>query len=500
MNGIIGMTEIALNTELSPEQMEYLVLVKMSADSLLAIVNDILDFSKMEAEKLELLKIDFELRELIADSMGTVAIQAHAKGLELASYVPSEIPETLCGDPGRLRQILINLLGNSIKFTEQGEVIVRVELEHVDEKEIGLHFIVHDTGIGIPADKVGKIFDPFEQADSSTTRRYGGTGLGLAIVSRLVSMMHGRVWAESEPNKGSKFHFTVRLMLGDEKQQRVESPRFSSMKDLRVLVVDDNDTNRRILELTLEQWEMRPLCVKDGYSGLAELQKAYESGDKFNLALIDYLMPEMDGIELIRRIRQDDRFSKVVIILLSSAGAFFTTDKLKDLGIESCLLKPVKNSALKDAIMVSLDRSSDLTTIAHETPTIVVRRDKLKILLAEDNIINQKVATRFLEKMGHRVHIASDGIEVLSIMDTESFDVIFMDVQMPNMDGFDATRTIREREKLSGAHIPIIAMTAYAMKGDMEKCLEVGMDGYVSKPINVKELEQALDVVKNRTT
>jgi len=439
------------------------------------------------------------LSELVADSMGTVVIQAHGKGLELAYYVPPEIPETLCGDPGRLRQILINLLGNSIKFTEQGEVIVRVELEHVNEKEIGLHFIVHDTGIGIPAEKVGKIFDPFEQVDSSTTRKYGGTGLGLAIVSKLVAMMHGRVWAESELNRGSKFHFTVRLKLGDEKQPCIGSPRFNSLKSLRVLVVDDNDTNRRILQLTLEHWEMRPLCVRDGYSGLAELQRAYESGDKFDVALIDYLMPEMDGIELIRRIRQDDRFSKVVIILLSSAGALFTTDKLKELGIESCLLKPVKNSALKDAIMVSFDGSSDLTIIAHEIPTIAVRRDKLKILLAEDNIINQKVATRFLEKMGHTVHIASDGIEVLSIMDTESFDVILMDIQMPNMDGFDATKTIREREKLSGAHIPIIAMTAYAMKGDMEKCLEVGMDGYVSKPINVKELEQALDVVKNRT-
>lgn len=263
--------------------------------------------------------------------------------------------------------------------------------------------------------------------------------------------------------------------------------------------MDDNDTNRRILELTLEHWEMRPVCVKDGYSGLAELQRAYESDDKFDVALIDYLMPEMDGIELIRRIRQDDRFSKVVIILLSSAGALFTNDKLKELGIESCLLKPVKNRALKDAIMMWFDGSSDLTMLAHEIPTIAVRRDKLKILLAEDNIINQKVATRFLEKMGHTVHIASDGIEVLSIMDTESFDVILMDVQMPNMDGFDATKTIREREKLSGTHIPIIAMTAYAMKGDMEKCLEVGMDEYVSKPINVKELEQALDVVKNRT-
>ena len=500
MNGVIGMTELALTTELNPEQREYLDSVKMSAESLLAIINDILDFSKMEAGKLELSEIDFELRELVADTMGAMVVQAYRKGLELAYYVPPEIPETLCGDQGRLRQIFINLLGNSIKFTEQGEVTVRVELEHIDEKEIGLHVIIQDTGIGIPAEKVGKIFDPFEQAESSTTRRYGGTGLGLAIVSRLVAMMHGRVWAESEIDKGSKFHFTVRLRLGDKKQSCVGSPRFNSMKNLRVLVVDDNDTNRRILELTLEQWGMHPVCVGDGYSGIAELQTAYESGNKFDVALLDYMMPKMDGIELIRRIRKDDRFSKLVIILLTSGGDRFTTDKWKELGIESCLLKPVKNSALHQAIMASFGGSCDLTIIAPKIPTIAVSRDKLKILLAEDNIINQKVATGIVEKMGHSVRIAGDGTEVLSIMDTESFDVILMDVQMPNMDGFDATRTIREREKLSGSHIPIIAMTAYAMKGDREKCLEVGMDGYVSKPINVNELEQALDdLIKDRT-
>jgi PAS domain S-box-containing protein len=492
MNGIMGMTDLALTTELSPEQREYLVSVRMSAECLLAIINDILDFSKMEAGKLELSEIAFELRELVADTMGTMVIQAYAKGLELAYYVPPEIPEILCGDPGRLRQILINLLGNSIKFTDQGEVTVRVELQHVDGKEIGLHFIIQDTGIGIPVNKVGKIFDPFEQADSSTTRKYGGTGLGLAIVSKLVAMMHGRVWAESELDRGSKFHFTVRLRLGDEKQTCIGYPRFNSMKNLRVLVVDDNDTNRRILELTLEQWEMRPVCVRDGYLGIAELKTAYESGEKFDVALIDYMMPEMDGIELIGRIRKDDRFSKLVIILLTSGGDRFTANKWKELGIETCLLKPVKNSALQQAIMKSFDGSCDSTTIAPEIPTIAVSRNTLKVLLAEDNIINQKVATRFLEKMGHSVHIANDGTEVLSLLDTESFDVILMDVQMPNMDGFDATRTIRERENL-GAHIPILAMTAYAMKGDMEKCFEVGMDGYVSKPINVKELQQALD-------
>jgi PAS domain S-box-containing protein len=500
MNGIMGMTDLALTTELSPEQREYLVSVRMSAECLLAIINDILDFSKMEAGKLELSEIAFELPELVADTMGTMVIQAHEKGLELAYYVPPEIPETLCGDPGRLRQILINLLGNSLKFTEQGEVTVLVELQHVDEKEIGLHFIIQDTGIGIPADKVAKIFDPFEQADSSTTRKYGGTGLGLAIVSKLVAMMHGRVWAESELNRGSKFHFTVRLGVVDQKQSCVGSPRFTNMRDLKVLVVDDNDTNLRILELTLEQWEMRPLCVKDGFLGIAELKTAYESGKKFDVALIDYMMPEMDGIELIGRIRKDDRFSKLVIILLTSGGDRFTTNKWKELGIETCLLKPVKNSALQQAIMKSFDGSCDSTIIAPEIPTIAVRRNKLKVLLAEDNIINQKVATRIVEKMGHSVHIANDGIEVLSLLDTESFDVILMDVQMPNMDGFDATRAIREREKLSGAHIPIIAMTAHAMKGDMEECLDVGMDGYVSKPVNVKELEQALDdLVEERT-
>jgi signal transduction histidine kinase/DNA-binding response OmpR family regulator len=500
MNGIMGMTDLALTTELSPEQREYLVSVRMSAECLLAIINDILDFSKMEAGKLELSEIAFELRELVADTMGTMVIQAHEKGLELAYYVPPEIPETLCGDPGRLRQILINLLGNSLKFTEQGEVTVLVELQHVDEKEIGLHFIIQDTGIGIPADKVAKIFDPFEQADSSTTRKYGGTGLGLAIVSKLVAMMHGRVWAESELNRGSKFHFTVRLGVVDQKQSCVGSPRFTNMRDLKVLVVDDNDTNRRILELTLEQWEMRPVCVKDGFLGIAELKTAYESGKKFDVALIDYMMPEMDGIELIGRIRKDDRFSKLVIILLTSGGDRFTTNKWKELGIETCLLKPAKNSALQQAIMKSFDSSCDSTIIAPEIPTIAVRRNKLKVLLAEDNIINQKVATRIVEKMGHSVHIANDGIEVLSLLDTESFDVILMDVQMPNMDGFDATRAIREREKLSGAHIPIIAMTAHAMKGDMEECLDVGMDGYVAKPVNVKELEQALDdLVEERT-
>lgn len=496
MNGIIGMTELALTTELNPEQREYLDSVKMSAESLLTIINDILDFSKMEAGKLELIEADFGLRDFLADTMSTMAVQAHKKELELAFYVPAEVPDNLCGDPGRLRQILVNLLGNSIKFTSQGEVTIEVAQETTFDSDIDLHFTVHDTGIGIPPHKLGTIFEPFEQADSSTTRKYGGTGLGLAIVVRLVEMMDGRIWVNSECDKGSDFHFVIRLKLGSGRFSECEQTEsFSILKGFKVLVVDDNDTNRRILEMILRHWEMDPVCVNSGHKGLAELEGSIDSDKAFSIALVDYMMPEMDGIEFVTEVRRNSRFDKLVIILLTSAGDRIPVTKWEKLEISDCLTKPLKLIDLRKAMLSPFSDACGPGFAQRGTSplSITSSQTQLRILLAEDNLINQKLATRMLEKMGHTVTVAGDGRQALSILDSGNYDLILMDVQMPNLDGFEATRMIREKEKSTGGHIPIFAMTAYAMKGDREKCLDAGMDGYVAKPIDVKELQGALE-------
>ncbi len=495
INGIMGMTELALNTELTAEQNEYLEAVRVSADSLLALINDILDYSKIEAGKLELVDLEFALREAIADSMTMLATQAHAKNLELLYHVPPEIPDAVVGDPGRIRQILVNLVGNAIKFTEYGEVVVRVESTWESTHEIDLHFSVSDTGIGIPPDRREMIFRSFEQADGSTSRKYGGTGLGLAISSRFCEMMGGKIWVESEEGRGSTFHFTVRLRLAGHRTasmpREVVDPR-----DLPVLVVDDNATNRKILEQILGYWGMKPTVAASGRAAMAALEKAYDEGSTFRLIITDCMMPEMDGFELVRRIKEDPRLSESsTIVMLTSAGERGDAARCLELSIAAYLLKPVKQSELLFTVLRVLQGPSEspVGKALITRHSIRESRHRLHILLAEDNVINQKLATGMLERMGHAVTLARNGKEALETLERATFDLILMDVQMPEMDGLQATRILRDREKTTAGHIPVIAMTALAMSGDHERCLEAGMDGYLSKPINSQELFEMIE-------
>jgi PAS domain S-box-containing protein len=503
MNGIIGMTELALDTQLSQEQREYLQMVKASADALLNVINDILDYSKIEAGKLDLDSVPFNLRDNLGDTMRTLALRAHKKGLELACHVLPNVPDGLVGDSNRLRQVIVNLIGNSIKFTDQGEVIVSVRQaaggewgapngEHEDPKtpRCLLHFAVTDTGIGIAPDKLEAIFAPFVQADGSTTRKYGGTGLGLAISSRLVKLMGGRVWVESQPGKGSAFHFTARFGLHD--QPPAPRMRPAELQGVSVLVVDDNATNRRILEEMLGNWHMRPTAVAGGADALAELSRAAASGRPYQLVLLDALMPGMDGFMLAQEIKRRPDIANTTLLMLSSAEGSST--RARDLPIAACVMKPVKQSDLFDAVVtclgVALRREDAPGQTAAGTGG---QARRLRVLLAEDNAVNQKLMVRLLEKQGHRVTLAADGREALAALERESFDVALMDVQMPEIDGFEATAAIRRGEQVTGRHLPIIAMTAHAMKGDRERCLKAGMDAYVAKPIQASELFGVLE-------
>ncbi len=495
MNGIMGMTELALSTELNAEQRDYLDTIKISADALLKLIEDILDFSKIEAGKLDLIHASFSLRDSLADTMTTLAMQAHKKGLELAYDVPFDIPDSLVGDPGRLRQIIVNLVGNAIKFTQEGEVALTVEMEFETDTHTVLHFVISDTGIGIPIEKQRKIFEAFEQADGSTTRKYGGTGLGLTITRKLVKMMRGRIWLESEPGKGSRFHFTVSFELQPTSSQLGFPAQAIDLEGLSVLVVDDNLTNRRILEKTLLYWKMKPTVVASAFDALESLQKAQKQGTPFRLMVTDCMMPEMDGFELIDRINQHPEISTPSIILLTSAGERGDASKCMSLGVAGYLLKPVSQSVLLLTISNVLQTPSgkpEMKSLVTRHSILETKR-RLRILLAEDNRVNQKLATKLLEKMGHSVSVAEDGKKALDAVACGMFDLVMMDVQMPVMDGCEATKTIRTEEKVTGRHIPIVAMTAHAMKGDREMCLEAGMDGYVSKPINLPELYETID-------
>jgi PAS domain S-box-containing protein len=499
LNGVMGMTDLALETELTQEQREYLETVKMSGDSLLTVINDILDFSKIEAGKIDLEAVDFSLRDNLESTLKTLALRADEKGLELLCEVAPEVPEILRGDPVRLRQIVVNLVGNAIKFTDSGEIAVRVQVEGREGLDYVCLFTVSDTGIGIPENKRQVIFDPFSQADTSTTRKYGGTGLGLTISTRLVQMMGGKIWVESEVGRGSQFHFTARLGAADTKEIKLGSiapP--EALRGVKVLVVDDNRTNRRILEGMLVRWEMKPRSVDGGATALAELAEARGAGDPYALILTDMHMPDMDGFALVEQIRQRPELATATIMMLTSAGHRGDAARCHDLGVSAYLLKPIRQSELREAVARVLGART------HEGAIPLITRfslqdarepsASLRVLLAEDNLVNQRLAVRLLEKRGHRVVVAGNGLEALEALEKESFDLVLMDVQMPGMDGLEATAAIRKKESVSGLHLPVVALTAHAMKGDREKCIAGGMDGYLTKPIRPQELDQLLGI------
>lgn len=498
LNGVIGMTELALDTELTPEQREYLETVKLSAGALLTVINDILDFSKIEAGKIDIEAIGFDLRECVETTLKTLALRADEKGLELLCDIADNVPETVSGDPVRLGQMLTNLVGNAIRFTHEGQVAVKVEAESKYSKTHILHFIVSDTGIGIPKEKQNAIFESFTQADTSTTREFGGTGLGLTITSRLAAMMGGKIWVESVPGKGSDFHFTISVGAGTERVKQPESDLpYNLLQGTRVLVVDDNETNRRILDRMLARWEMRPTCVEGGADALRELVSACERADPYRLVLTDMHMPGMDGFGLVERIRNQGEIATATVMMLSSGARRGEMARFRELGLFAYLVKPIRQSELRDAIARALDRRDPQSALTPIAPALERRTARssvaLNVLLAEDNTVNQRLASRLLEKRGHRVTIANNGQEALNLLERTSYDLVLMDVQMPLVDGLEATRLIRDREKGMSRHQPIVALTAHAVKGDEERCREAGMDGYLAKPIRPQELDAVLE-------
>jgi PAS domain S-box-containing protein len=525
MNGILGMTELALNTQLTAEQHDYLSLVKSSAESLLTVINDVLDFSKIEAGKLELARAPFRLRDTLGDILRTLALRAHQKGLELACRIRHDVPDALAGDTARFHQVVVNLVGNAIKFTDRGQVVVQVAAEPGAAEEACLHFTVSDTGIGVPREKQQAIFDAFEQVDSSLARKYEGTGLGLAISSKLIALMGGRIWVDSEVGRGSTFHFTARFGLAKELPSRPAPAELTGLRGLAVLVVDDNAASARILEEILAGWGLAPTVADGGEAALAELRRAADAGEPYPLILLDGQMPQTDGFTLAARLRESPGLAGAVVMMLSSSDLVGDTARCRELGIAAHLAKPVKPSDLLEAILAAArlpaQRNEALAPAGWSRTLSVGRR--LRMLLVEDNAINQKLMVHLLESEGHKAVVASNGREALIALGIEPrqgegasgangerrqehgtaeqnllapasapFDLILMDVQMPEMDGFEATGRIRDHEQQTGGHLPIIAMTAYAMKGDRERCLEAGMDGYVTKPIQAGELWQTI--------
>jgi two-component system, sensor histidine kinase and response regulator len=494
MNGILGMTELVMDTDLTTEQREHLGLVRLSAESLLSIINDVLDFSKIEAGKIEIEAIPFDLRESLGETMQSLSIRAHQKGLELIYDVQPEVPEALVGDPGRIRQILVNLVGNAIKFTSHGEIFIHVAEESRDNAAACLHFTVRDTGIGIAKEKQEHVFEAFSQADGSMARKYGGTGLGLTICMRLVKMMAGKIWVESQPGQGSTFHFTLQLAVQDS-TARPEPIEARQLRDLHALIVDDNLTNRKVLAGMLIRWGMKPTAVEGGEIALQALQIARDTGRPFPLILLDGQMPGMDGFTLAEQIKKDPGMVGATIMMLTSAGHLGDAARCRALGISAYLVKPIRQGELLQAICNVLNLSRP------EKAPLVTRhflretRNRAHVLLAEDNAVNQTLAVRLLERRGYNVTVAGNGQEALIALERAHVDLILMDVQMPEMDGFEATAIIRQKERSTGGHIPIVAMTAHALKGDEERCLAAGMDAYVSKPIRTNELFATIERV-----
>ena len=509
LNAVIGLTEVVLQSELTAQQRDHLQTVMASADSLLAVINDILDFSRIEAGRLELDAVPFSVQDTVGDTLKSLAIRADQRGLELACYVDPEVPRNVVGDPGRLRQIITNLVGNAIKFTERGEVVVGVQVESVDSDAV-LRFFVRDTGIGIDPENIDRLFESFEQLDKSTTRVFGGTGLGLAICRQLVGLMGGEISAVSTLGKGSTFHFTARFDL-PEGDEPIELTDFVPLDGRRVLIVDDNHTNREILELVTQAKQMLPVLVDSAEAGLQALAAAADAGEPFDLVLSDIHMPQADGFMFVERVRADDRLATVLVVFLTSAGEPGDRQRCRELGVSEWLMKPVKQSELYEAMLRALAGSVlsggiDPVAEVPGTRTVVSSRhddapemDPLRVLLVEDSLPNQKVALAILAGGKHSVTVAENGREALQYLDGGDFDVVLMDVQMPEMDGFEATARIRANEVETGRHQPIIAMTAHALQGDREKCLAAGMDDYVTKPVRRAELSQVLSRVIGRS-
>jgi two-component system, sensor histidine kinase and response regulator len=498
LNGIIGMTDLTLETELTRDQREYLETVKLSADALLNVINDILDFSKIEAGKIDLDETDFDVRDCIEGVLKTLALRADDKGLEFLCDISPEVPEVVSGDAGRLRQILLNLLGNALKFTAQGEVSLKVTCGAKDDNTSLLTMVVADTGPGIPANKLKTIFESFTQADTSTTREFGGTGLGLTISKRLIEMMGGEIWVESEVGVGSNFSFTARLRESASKVAIVKADASTdALIGLRVLVVDDNRTNRRILDGLLKHWGMRPTSVSDADLALAELMAARDTGSAYDLVLTDMHMPKTDGFDLIENIQRKAGLSTATIMMLTSGGHRGDAARCAELGVAAYLLKPVRQFELREAIARAVTRKARQVETEMLTRATLHKEHEpsrsLNILLAEDNPVNRKLAVRLLEKRGHTITVAGNGDEALAALAKASFDLVLMDVLMPEKDGLATTAELRRREKNSGLHTPVVAMTALAMKGDKERCLQAGMDGYLSKPVRQEELDSILE-------